>query len=348
MYMDKRIILKELLLANKENAIRTTELKIANKEKEKYSAELAIADEEKAKRIGELVIVKVEKTKFAAALFFARLELIQAEEKAKLVDKLIQINKDLIHQIVLREKSENRLEQLIHDQKELNASKDKLFSIIAHDLRSPFTSILGFSELLIKNILTYGPENSEEFITHINSTAEHTLTLLDNLLLWARTQTGQDDFKPENLQLTPIVEEIVGLLNSSATIKNITLNNSVTDDTIAYADPNMLKTILRNLVQNAIKFTNSGGMVNILATTQQNDTFFTVSDNGIGMSEETRNNIFKLDTIVVQNGTDHEKGSGLGLILCKEFIEKHGGKIWAESGCGKGSKFEFTIPSSIK
>jgi len=167
-------------------------------------------------------------------------------------------------------------------------------------------------------------------------------------LLWARTQTGQDDFKPENLQLSPIVEEIVGLLNSSATIKNITLNNSVTDDTIAYADPNMLKTILRNLVQNAIKFTNSGGTVNILATTQQNHTFFTVSDNGIGMSEETRNNIFKLDTIVVQNGTDHEKGSGLGLILCKEFIEKHGGKIWAESGCGKGSKFEFTIPSSIK
>jgi signal transduction histidine kinase len=344
MYMDRRIILKALLVGKKENEIRSAELIIANEEKEKRSAELSIANEEKAKRVRELVIANAERTKRSAELFFARLELIQAEEKAKLVDELIQTNKDLTHQIALRKKSENRLEQLIQDQKELTATKDKLFSIIAHDLRSPFTSILGFSELLIENIRTYGPENSEEFIKHINSTAEHTLTLLDNLLLWARTQTGQIDFVAENLQPGPIVEEIIGLLNSSAFIKNITLNNSVPDDIITYSDPNMLKTILRNLVQNAIKFTNSGGTVDVIAVREQNHTFFTVTDNGTGMSKETLNNIFRIDTITITNGTEHERGSGLGLILCKEFVEKHGGKIWAESEVGKGSKFKFTLP----
>ena len=109
----------------------------------------------------------------------------------------------------------------------------------------------------------------------------------------------------------------------------------------------MLKTILRNLVQNAIKFTNSGGTVDVCVAKQQNYTVFIVTDNGVGMSEETRNNIFKLDTTVIKNGTNHERGSGLGLILCKEFVEKHGGKIWAESEVGKGSKFKFTLPIFI-
>jgi signal transduction histidine kinase len=344
MYIDKRSSFDDLLIGNKERAKCAGELVIANEEKAKLAAELIIANKEKKKRDAELAIASIEKTKRAAELFFARLELIQADEKAKLVDQLIQTNKDLTHQIVLCEKAENKLEQLMHDQKELNATKDKLFSIIAHDLRSPFTSILGFSELLIENMRTYGPENSEEFIVHINSTAEHTLTLLDNLLLWARTQTGQIDFIAENRHPGPIVEEIVGLLNSSATIKNITLNNSVQDELIVYSDPNMLKTILRNLVQNAIKFTNSGGTVDVLAVTQQNQTLFTVTDNGVGMSKETLNNIFKTDIIVITNGTEHERGSGLGLILCKEFVEKHGGKIWAESEVGKGSKFKFTLP----
>ena len=356
--MDKSVTAKELLPANKENEIRSDELIIITKEKVKRSkmlviskgekakqaAELIISNIVKAKREADLVIAKLEKTKRASELFFAKHELIQAKEKAQLVDKLMHANKELTHQLDMHKKTENKLKQLIHKHKELIVTKDKLFSIIAHDLRSPFTSILGFSELLIQNIRTFSPENLEEFISHINYTAQNTLTLLDNLLSWARTQTGQIDFKPEKLQPRPTVAEIVGLLNSSAIIKNITLNNSVPDDTIAYADPNMLKTILRNLVQNAIKFTNTGGTVDILASRQQNHTFFSVSDNGIGMSEVTRNNIFKSDSTIIKNGIDHQGDSGLGLILCKEFVEKHGGKIWAEIGNGKGSKFEFKIP----
>src|SRR5450759_221534 len=229
--------------------------------------------------------------------------------------KEAELYRNIVRENLERKKTEEKLKQVNHELNELNATKDKLFSIIAHDLRSPFTSILGFSELLIENIRTYGPENSEEFITHINTTAEHTLTLLDNLLSWAKTQTGQIYFKPENLQSGPIIQEIVGLLNSSATIKNITLNNSVSDDIIAYTDQNMLKTVLRNLIQNAIKFTNSGGKVDIYAVTQQNHTVFTVKDNGVGMREETLNNIFRLDTTVIKNGTENERGSGLGLII---------------------------------
>jgi signal transduction histidine kinase len=258
--------------------------------------------------------------------------------------KEAELYRNIVRENLERKKTEEKLKQANHELNELNATKDKLFSIIAHDLKSPFTSILGFSELLIENIRTYGPENSEEFLTHINTTAEHTLTLLDNLLTWAKTQTGQIDFIAENLQPGPIVEEIVVLLNLSATIKNITLNNSVPDDIITYADPNMLKTILRNLVQNAIKFTNSGGTVDILAVTHQNHTVFTVTDNGVGMSKETQKNIFRIDTTVITNGTAHERGSGLGLILCKEFVEKHGGKIWAESELGKGCDLKFTLP----
>ena len=141
---------------------------------------------------------------------------------------------------------------------------------------------------------------------------------------------------------------MVGLLNSSATLKNITLNNSVPEDTIAYADPNMLKTILRNLVQNSIKFTKSGGTVDIDSVLKQNQIILSVTDNGVGINEEkeTYNNLFRIDTISITNGTEHERGSGLGLVLCKEFVERNGGKIWAESEAGKGCKFEFTIPSS--
>ena len=245
-------------------------------------------------------------------------------------EELLNINEEL-------EISEARL-------KELNATNNKLFSIIAHDLRSPFSSILGFSELLINNVRTYGAENSLEFITHINTTADHTLNLLDNLLTWAKTQTGQIEYRPKNLHLHPIIQEIIQVLNSSAAIKNITLNSSPSDGIGAFADPNMLKTVLRNLVQNAIKYTNSGGTVDIQVVSQQNQVIITVLDNGVGMNEETLNKLFRIDSTLIKNGTAGERGSGLGLILCKEFVERNGGKISVESKVRIGSSFSFTIP----
>lgn len=240
--------------------------------------------------------------------------------------------------------AEEKLIQLNHKLKALNSTKDKLFSIIAHDLKSPFNGILGFSELLSENIRTYPIEKTEEIIAIINSSSKQTLSLLENLLAWSNTQTGQIDFKPENHKMQPIIQAIVNVFNSSATIKNITINYHQTEDVIAYADLNMLKTVLRNLIHNAIKFTDSGGRVDIHALSDQKQIEISIADNGVGMNEETLNNLFRMNTTTTSAGTANEKGSGLGLVLCREFVENHGGKIWVESDVGKGSKFVFTLP----
>ncbi|MGQ1911006.1 sensor histidine kinase [Marinifilum sp. RC60d5] len=227
---------------------------------------------------------------------------------------------------------------------ELNNTKDKLFSIIAHDLRSPFNSIIGFSDLLNDNIKTLKTEKTKEYLSFINSAAKNTLTLLDNLLNWAKSQTGQINFNQKQIILTLIIGEIIELSNSTAAAKKIALTKNSIDDIKVYADEEMLRIILRNLVSNAIKFTNTGGNISILTKKEKLQIEIAVSDNGVGMNNDTKNKLFKLETNVSTIGTANEKGSGLGLILCKEFIEKHGGKIWVESKLGKGSVFKFTLP----
>jgi signal transduction histidine kinase len=273
----------------------------------------------------------------------------------KMRRRQIELNNDLKvqkNQLIIRnnelESKNLHIYQQSKELKELNSTKDKLFSIIAHDLRSPFNSILGFSELLSENIRDYDIEKSEEFIAIINSTAKHTLALLDNLLDWAKIQTGQMDYKPMSLRLQPVIQEIIDILNSSATIKNIKLNYAQSEDFIVHADPNMLKTILRNLIQNSIKFTNPGGKVDIYVVSKEKQVEVTVADNGTGMNETTRNKLFKKNANFTSFGTANESGSGLGLILCKEFVKDLGGKIWVESEVGKGSRFTFTLLSSIK
>lgn len=228
--------------------------------------------------------------------------------------------------------------------KELNATKDKLFSIIAHDLRSPFNSILGFSELLIQNTNEYDAEKSKKYLEIINSSVKNTLILLDNLLHWAKTQTGKISYNPKRTNLAPIINEIFGIFNSISKNKNISITYIPTGEIEIYSDLNMLKVVLRNLISNAIKFTNINGKIEIIAKQNKDLTEITISDNGIGMDCETISKLFKIDPTVITNGTANEKGSGLGLILCKEFIEKQNGKIWAESEVGKGSDFKFTLP----
>jgi signal transduction histidine kinase len=228
--------------------------------------------------------------------------------------------------------------------RKINLNNDKLFSIIAHDLRSPFNGILGFSEILFEEYNDLEPDEVKEYAKNINTSARSTLNLLDNLLTWAKAQSGQVSFNRESLLLEPIIMEITDVLKLNAAIKNISLNHLSIDGIMVFADRNMLETIIRNLVSNAIKFTNPCGRIDINAVQNADYVKVSIADNGVGMSEETCKKLFLVNSNMTSKGTVGEKGSGLGLLLCKEFVDKHGGKIWAESEEGLGSTFHFTLP----
>ncbi len=246
--------------------------------------------------------------------------------------------------ITKRKAAELSLKESENKFRELNATKDKLFSIIAHDLRSPFNAILGLSELLIENFKNSETINSEKYLRFINSSAKNTLVLLDNLLNWAKSQTGQITFNPQKINLTQIIQEIIEIKNPQAKLKNITIHITQLIEIEFYADKNMLTVILRNLISNAIKFTKSGGNINIAIISNKKQIEIIISDNGIGIHEEKLKTLFNTSSNTTSPGTEDEKGTGLGLILCREFVEKHGGMIWVESEVGKGSDFKFTLP----
>ncbi len=264
----------------------------------------------------------------------------QKEELEHINNQLLQKNEEL-------QRSKDRTEESETQLKALNATKDVLFSIIAHDLRTPFNGILGFSELLSNSLKERDFNTSKESLNYINISAKNTLTLLENLLNWAKSQTGQLSFKPKSIILASLFEEIVEIIDSATKIKNISLRFFQSCDVEVYADANMLKTILRNLISNAIKFSNNGGKIDISSITKQDCVEITVSDNGVGMNVETQGKLFRIGTKITKTGTAGETGTGLGLIICKEFVEKHGGKIWVESELGKGSQFKFTLPNLV-
>ncbi|NQU52926.1 MAG: PAS domain S-box protein [Bacteroidetes bacterium] len=239
-------------------------------------------------------------------------------------------------------------ELIINQQNEellkLNADKDHFMSILAHDLKSPFNSLLGFSELLIENIRTYKIEKIEEIVNYIYQTSHRAFNLLEELLIWASGHEGRLPFEPQKLNSTRICQIIIEDLKLVADKKNITINYFAIDEISIFADINMLKIILRNLISNAIKFTNRYGRIDINTVKNQTDVTISVSDNGIGVEPEIMDKLFDITQFQSSIGTANEKGTGFGLLLCKEFVEKHGGKIWVESELGKGSDFMFTIP----
>lgn len=216
----------------------------------------------------------------------------------------------VIHDITERKKAEDSLKDSEKQLKELNTTKDKLFSIIAHDLIGPFNNIIGLSELLIEDSIDF--EDSKKYIKILNSSAKNTLNLLANLLKWAKSQTGQLQFKPEKILFSDAILEIISLHKLLAETKNIALNYFSSDAVEVYADENMLKTVLRNLISNAIKFTNEGGHVRVLAMSRQNHVEITISDNGIGMSEEKSKGLFDLTSMTTTVGSENKNGSGLG------------------------------------
>jgi PAS domain S-box-containing protein len=227
---------------------------------------------------------------------------------------------------------------------QLNADKDLFISILAHDLRNPFNSILGLSDLIRENIQTMDRETLKKHADVMHTISRKTFDLLEDLLLWTKSQSGKLEFKPRLIDFAKTCYDTVDSMKVSALSKNIELSCSLAGPISLFADEDMLKVVLRNLVSNAIKFTNRGGRIHIIAEKAQAEIIVSVSDNGVGIADGRLNDLFDISKISTTPGTSNEKGTGLGLMLCREFVEKHGGKIWVESTLGKGSDFKFMLP----
>ncbi|MFH1195246.1 MAG: hybrid sensor histidine kinase/response regulator [bacterium] len=234
---------------------------------------------------------------------------------------------------------------------ELNASKDRFFSIVSHDLRNAFMNILGFSQLMRESVEELNKkeitlQEMQEIADKTYNSVKITYSLLENLLHWSSLQTGRAEFQPNNFALHKVCEKVSNLVSDIARNKEIKLNCNIDPAIQVYADENMVFTILRNLVSNAIKFTPRGGNVSIDAELKETFIAVSITDTGVGITEEEIANLFKIDEHQSKLGTENEKGTGLGLTLCKELVEKHGGRISVFGQPGKGSTFKFTIPSA--
>ena len=247
--------------------------------------------------------------------------------------------------ITIQENTLSSLQESEERLRELNATKDKFFSIIAHDLKSPFNGILGFSNILADQIKQKDYQNIEEYAEIIQYSSQKAIDLLINLVDWSRSQSGRMDFNPHTTDVGPIIHEVFDLLKISALQKSILLTKKIEPLIMASVDKEMISSALRNLITNAIKFTNPGGTVEIKAERIGHELKITVDDNGIGMDGNELAKLFRIDQSYSRPGTQNEQGTGLGLILCKEFISIHEGSIWAESKVGQGSRFCFTIPA---
>jgi len=242
---------------------------------------------------------------------------------------------------------EDSLKESYEALKILNTTKDKFFSIIAHDLRRPFQSLLSYSELLAKEIESLSHEEIILFSKGLNDNLKNLYGLLENLLHWSMMQRNMLEHNPVNLNLYDVVNKIIGISNQSATEKIISLSNNIDTGTFVYADVDMLRSVVQNLIINAIKFTQTGGQIIVSSTNKDSFVEVSVQDTGMGIESEKSSELFNFNKIFTTEGTAGEKGTGLGLPLCKEFVERNGGKIWAESELGKGSKFTFTLRKPI-
>lgn len=251
------------------------------------------------------------------------------------------INRELTDKNIQIEAQKDELEQL-------NASKNKFFSIIAHDLKNPLHTVLGYSFLLHLEYDRFHDEERKKYAKDIYNSTNNIFRLLQNLLDWSRSQTGRLAYEPVIFELSILIEKISGLLKPAADEKHIVIRSEIPGNLHVYAMPMMIETVLRNIISNAIKFTPDGGSIYIKYRCYERVVSISVTDSGIGLNENELEQLFAIDSKIRKKGTRNEDGSGLGLILCKEFIELNKGKIWAESKVGKGSTFSFTVPLALE
>lgn len=261
------------------------------------------------------------------------------DERGEVI-KLVAIESDITELKIAQQEIQKQRDKLAL----LNSTKDKFFSIIAHDLRNPISNIVGLSEILFEKITDGKQEDSVRFAKLLTQTTNTTYELVDNLLTWSRSQSGKMQFRPDSVDIKEVVDSIVKQMEGAAHIKGIKLLSTLTDNIQVFVDNDMILTVLRNLVTNAIKFSSDGDKITLSASVDAKVVTVCVFDTGVGISEKVIDKLFKIDGNVKSEGTANEPGTGLGLILCREFIEKNDGEIWVESTEGEGSTFCFTLP----
>ena len=259
--------------------------------------------------------------------------------KAKIVGTLTDITERKLVEEKLREYSEELIKS--------NSAKDKLFSIISHDLRNPFNSLLGFSDLLANNIEDLTELEIKDSAKTLHKTATNLFNLLANLLEWSRLQTGNFVFEKTDFSLNIILNHVLSIFNDSFKAKNLRLIKETDCELNVFADQNMIESLIRNIISNAIKFTKTGGTIKVGYRVNNNNTEIYIEDNGVGIPKEDQDKLFKIEKLYSSEGTNNEKGTGFGLLLCKEFAEKNGGTITFESEKDKGSTFIISLPYKV-
>lgn len=287
-------------------------------------------------KIREYLAVKKDGSRFYVELNYA----VLPDENGR-PESILVIQRDCTE----RKRIQEETNKLNLELAELNATKDRFFSIIAHDLKSPFQGLIGCSQILSSEFETLSEKEKLSFIATIEELSRSAYKLLENLLEWSRIQTGQMTINKEEFNLLLELYPTISLLKQTARNKNISFQYSIDNSISVYADKNILSSVIRNLVANSIKFTMPGGSITLDAVKSGGNIEFSVADTGIGIEKEILDGLFQVGHSVSRRGTSDEGGTGLGLLLCREMIEKHGGRIWAESQPGKGSTFAFVINS---
>jgi len=281
-------------------------------------------------------------------------ELFESQQELKKANELLETaNLRLAQREAELRKARAELEILVADLQRLNINKDKFFSIVAHDLKGPFMPLLGTSELLVEMADFLEPNEVKELGSSLNRSASSVYNLLENLLQWARMQMGRIEYKPIRFDVTTLIQQNIDLLFENAVTKQINLQTEIKYPIYVQADQNMIDTVIRNLISNALKFTPPEGSITILATLLPKKTVnnqeislvqLSVTDTGIGIPPDDVDKLFKIEVHHTTLGTNNEKGTGLGLVMCQEMVQKNGGQIWVESEIGQGTTFHFTIP----
>lgn len=312
------------------------QLVIENLQKEKYADAVII---QKKNTIIPVIIIG-----FLVVLVLSLFLYKLYRSKKQALILLDEKNKDILIQKEEIAAQRDKISEIAFELKKTNRTKNKLFSIIAHDLKNPFQGIIGFSEMIKNQAEKQNLGEIAKFSNYIYDVSKQTYKLLDNLLNFTRSQIGLIKYYPEIFSVKKTVEEGILLAQSNAKVKGVKLINEINNTIKVYADESMINTVFRNLISNAVKFTKKGGFVKVTAETINNEAVIKIIDNGIGIKETDIPKLFKADLNFSTFGTKNEKGTGLGLVVCKDFIVKNGGTVSVESKVGEGSIFTVILP----